>query len=202
MPILTDPSFYIYTVVAFFAGAAGAYWGTYVKKKAEFKATEEHFSSLQEHLVKTARDTEEIKGAVSRLTWKHQTQWAAREKLYIDLTTQLQLLQISIIDRCEHFLQPGSEYDTKIPESERYRKLSRDGSAALQKIRELQGPAAVYLESASTKLIQSLISQLWNAGEDAACTKDYVDAAHDIVEKTLKSVVRQAKRDLGLVEKE
>lgn len=81
--------------IAFSLSMAGAYFGSYVKRKAEDRATQENFEELRNQLKKTTQDTEEIKGALSRKNWLTQQQWAIREQHYMSLLMHLTKLKLS-----------------------------------------------------------------------------------------------------------
>lgn len=61
-------------LLAFLLSMAGAYFGSYIKRKAEDRATQENFDNLREQLRKTTQDTEEIKITLSRKNWFTQQQ--------------------------------------------------------------------------------------------------------------------------------
>jgi hypothetical protein len=73
----------------FVLSAAGAYLGSYVKRKGEDRASQENFDKLREQLRKTTQDTEEIKTALSRKNWLTQRQWPIREQHYLNLLAHL-----------------------------------------------------------------------------------------------------------------
>lgn len=186
-----------YTPVAILA-LAGAYFGAYIRRKAEDRATRENFEVLRDQLQKTTRDTEEIKNALFRRAWLTQQQWNIRERFYAELVTSLALLKLSLEDRKEYFDQPGSEHRVEIEEREHFKRLVQQGADAFSKIREQIGPASIFLSDKTIKALETLVSEEWHVSMDTVCTADYVSTFHPCVEKAYTEILAEARHELGV----
>jgi hypothetical protein len=174
-----------------------AYLGAYFKRKAEKKADHEEFETIRQQLIKTTHDTEEIKNNLSGKNWLNQQQWAIREKYYLGLLAHLTKLRLSLVDREVRFDQPGSEYDNTIDETDHFKRLRHIGDEAHQAIRDLIGPAAVFLSEETIKQLEQLDRDYWNAAEDSVCTADYTTKARKLVDAAQAAVLAEAKKDLA-----
>lgn len=189
------PAWWSYPL-AFAVSLVGAYCGAYVKRKAEDRATRESFEALREQLKKTTRDTEEIKATLARKSWLTQQQWNMREKYYMSLLACLTKFRLSLEDRSGYFNEPGSEYDVSLTDGEHYQSLAQIGSQCYQEIRELLGPASVFLSRSAIESIERLLHEQWNIAEFSACAADYVSESLVLVRAAHEAVLREAKSDL------
>lgn len=182
---------------AFLASLGGAYLGSYLKRKAEDRATQENFNNLRAQLRKTTQDTEEIKATLLRKSWLTQQQWAVREQHYMNLLLHLRRLQLSLEARSLCYMEPGSEHDEVIPESEHYQYLARAFSESHQAIRELIGPASIFLSDKSIKALKLMEEELWAAHEFSGCAAEYVEKSLGLVEAAQAAVLSEAKNELN-----
>jgi hypothetical protein len=184
-------------VLAVLLPAAGAYLGAYAKRKAEDRAAQENFDSLREQLQKTTHDTEEIKATLSRKSWLTQQQWAIREHHYMSLLAHLSKLKLSLQDRDAYYMEPGSEHNTAISQNERFQELGRVGHASYQAIRELIGPASVFLSANAIDSLEQLVRDHWDAAEFSMCTADYVSTTLELVNVAQSTILAEARNELG-----
>lgn len=183
-------------ILAFLLSMAGAYVGSYIKRKAEDRATQENFDKLREQLRKTTQDTEEIKITLSRKSWLTQQQWAIREQHYMSLLTHLTKLKLSLQDRDSYYMEPGSEHDRSRSEGKHFQELSRVGHESYQAIRELIGPASVFLSGKAIGSLEQLVSDHWSVTEFSACAAEYVSEALKLIEAAQLAVLEEARNEL------
>jgi hypothetical protein len=183
-------------MLAFLLSMAGAYFGSYVKRKAEDRATQENFDKLREQLRKTTQDTEEIKTTLSRKSWLTQQQWAIREQHYMSLLKHLTKLKLSLQDRASHYIGPGSEHDKSRSKGKHFQDLTQVGHESYQAIRELIGPASVFLSGRAIESLEQLVRDHWSVAEFSVCTADYVSQALKLVEAAQSAVLAEARNEL------
>lgn len=183
-------------MLAFALVMSGAYFGSYIKRKAEDHATQENFDKLREQLGKTTRDTEEIKTTLARKNWLTQQQWAIREQHYMSLLANLMKLKLSLQDRSSYYVQPGSEHDENCSKGENFQALSQVGHKSYQAIRELIGPASVFLSIKAIESLEQLVRDHWDVAEFSQCTAEYVSAALTLVESAQSAVLAEARVNL------
>lgn len=183
-------------ILAFLLSMVGAYCGSYIKRKAEDRATQENFDKLRKQLRKTTQDTEEIKVTLSRKNWLTQQQWAIREQHYMSLLAHLTKLKISLQDRDSYYMEPGSERDGSRSEGKHFQELVRVGHESYQAIRELIGPASVFLSGKAIESLEQLVSGHWSVAEFSACTAEYVSEALNLVEVARLAVLAEARNEL------
>jgi hypothetical protein len=176
--------------------ALGAYLGSYLKRKAEDRAAQENFESLRSQLQQTTRDTEEIKTSLSRKNWFTQQQWAVREQHYMSLLSHLTKLRLSLEDRASYFEQPGSEHDQSIPSGAGFSRLTQVGYESYQAIRELIGPASVFLSRDAIDSLEQLVRDHWDVAGFSSCTEEYVRKSHRLVELAQAAVLLEARAEL------
>jgi hypothetical protein len=182
---------------AFGFSLIGAYMGAYIRRKAEQRATQENFENIRNQLRKTTQDTEEIKTALLRRNWLTQQQWSIRERHYMSLLQHLGRLKMSLSDRSSYFIEPGSEHNEKLTENEYFQSLSRAGHESYQAIRELIGPASVFLSSKAIASLEQLVHGHWHAAEFSICTAEYVSGSLTLVDCAYQAVLAEAKNELA-----
>ena len=183
-------------MLAFLLSMAGAYAGSYIKRKAEDRATQENFDKLREQLRKTTQDTEEIKITLSRKNWLTQQQWGIREQHYMNLLTHLTKLKLSLQDRDSYYIEPGSEQDSYRSEGKHFQELAQIGHESYQKIRELIGPASVFLSGKTIESLEQLVHEHWSVAEFSICTAEYVSESLKLVEAAQSAVLAEARNEL------
>jgi hypothetical protein len=182
--------------LAFLLSMVGAYLGAYFKRKAEDRATQENFDRLREQLRKTTNDTEEIKSTLSRKNWLTQQQWTIREQHYMNLLANLTKLKLTLEDRDSYYIQPGSEHNAKLADGEHFQALAHAGHESYQAIRELMGPASVFLSSKTIESLEQLVRDHWSVAEFSACTAEYVSEALTLVQAAQSAVLAEARSEL------
>jgi hypothetical protein len=186
-------------IPAFGLSLVGAYFGSYIKRKAEDRAAQENYEKLREQLRKTTLDTEEIKTTLLRKNWLTQQQWELRERHYAALLTQLTKLRLSLKDRASYFIEPGSEHDPKRSEGEHFRKLSEIGSESYQTLCELIGPASIFLSNTAIGSLENLMREHWHVTEFSVCDAEYVEQSLRLVDVAYKAVLSEAKAELVIL---
>ncbi|MEX8517070.1 MAG: hypothetical protein AB3X44_00970 [Leptothrix sp. (in: b-proteobacteria)] len=184
-------------VLAFSLSLVGAYFGSYIKRKAEDRANQENFDRLREQLRKTTQDTEEIKTTLLRRSWLTQQQWAIREQHYMNLLSHLMKLKLSLEDRDSYFLEPGSDYNDNLSKGEHFMNLAKIGHDSYQTIRELIGPASIFLSSKAIKSLEHLVRDYWSTAEFSLCTAEYISVALKLVEEAQSAVLSEARNELS-----
>jgi hypothetical protein len=169
----------------------------YLSEKGKNLATREDFHTLLEQLKKTTKETESIKVELSSRHWLNQQQWSIREKRYTDLLSNLTRLKLSLQDRNNYYMEPGSEHDSSLSENEHFNELSRIGYESLRAIREQIGPASVFLSDKTIEALEELVREHWNAAEFSVCTADYVSSALNLVDAASSAVLAEARNELG-----
>jgi hypothetical protein len=175
----------------------GAYLGSYLKRKGADRATTESFNEIRAQLRKTTHDTEEIKDTLSRKFWLSQQQWAIREQHYMNLLKQLTLLKNSLLDQSTYYIQPGSEHDQSIPENPHFQNLSQNAFKSFQAIRELMGPAAIFLSGNAIGALDQLVKEHWHVENFSSCTEEYVSGTLKLVEAAHSVILAEAKSQLA-----
>lgn len=183
-------------LLAFLVSMLGSYLGAYIKRKAEDRATQENFDKIREQLQKTTLDTEEIKTALSSKNWLTQQQWAIRERHYMHLLANLTKLKLSLQDRDCYFMEPGSEHNNNLSKGEHFQSLSKAGHESYQAIRELIGPASVFLSAKTIESLEKLVHDHWSIAEFSSCTAEYVSEALALVEIAQTAVLEEARNEL------
>jgi hypothetical protein len=182
--------------LALLLSMAGAYVGAYIKRKAEDRANQENFDRLREQLRRTTQDTEEIKTSLTRKSWLTQQQWAIREQHYMRLLSHLMKLKLSLQDRKSYYMEPGSEHDENLSAGEHFQNLAAVGHESYQAIRELMGPASVFLSSTAIESLEQLVRDHWGIAEFSMCTAEYVAEALKLVEVAQSVVLAEARNEL------
>jgi hypothetical protein len=72
-------------VVTFVVAGAGAYLGSYLKKKGENLATHEDVDKLVDQMTAVTQATKQIESAISDEVWDRQRRWELRRDIAIDL---------------------------------------------------------------------------------------------------------------------
>jgi hypothetical protein len=184
---------YISSIVV---AAISLYLANYLTTKASLRATNENFENLNEQVKKTTQDTEAIKITLSGSSWLSQQQWALREKYYVELLTQLNKLYLTLLDRSEYYLEPKSEHDMTIAEKPRFVALAKRGADALNEIRQLMGPASIFLSDSAIQSLQNLVRDHWNVAFDSH-PDEYVTRTLELVSKANAEVLAEAKKQLS-----
>jgi hypothetical protein len=183
--------------LAFALSMLGAYLGSYIKRKAEDRAAQENFDALRAQLRKTTEDTEEIKANLSGRNWLSQQQWSIREQRYSELLSHLTKLRLSLQDRGDYFMEPWPAYDQSSKEGEHFKELARRGYESYQAIRELIGPASVFLSANAIDALEELVREHWSVAEFSICTADYVTSALKLVDAAHAAVLTEARSELA-----
>ncbi len=112
------------------------------------------------------------------------------------LLQHLGRLKMSLLDRQSYFLEPGSEHDEKRTEGEHFKSLVRAGHESYQAIRELIGPASVFLSPTAIASLEQLVRDHWHVAEFSACTAEYVSQSLGLIDSAYMAVLEEAKLEL------
>lgn len=187
-------------VLAFVGSAAGAYFGAYLKKRAEDHATRDNFAAIREQLRTTTRDTEEIRQYLTGEAWRNQQQWSTRERYYSNLLTQLQNFRLALSELGDYYMEPGSEHTPDSQQGDYFSKLLTVAHESHREVRKLLGPAALYLSASTVQALTDLGSKYWNIANFSSCTADYASESHALVVTAYGQVLVEAKKHLHLAE--
>lgn len=190
------------TVAAVVAVAVGSlllrYWVPgYLSEKGKNLATREDFAVLLDQQKQTTKETENIRTGLLSRNWLIQQHWSFREKYYMGLLEHLTILQITLVDRNQYYLEPGSEHEEKHADTEHFQELTLRGSKSYLTVRELVGPASIFLSKQSVAALQEFISGYGLVAEFSACRAEYLDSALKLVDVAYSAVLEEAKNDLG-----
>lgn len=134
----------------------------------------------------------------SRDSWLRQRRWVNREKYYLDLLAQLKKAELNFERQCEYFEEPGSEH-VDYSDDDRFKKAGKDAAEALHSLKELIGPAEVFLSPRAIAALRELIHEEWHAGNDAADRSGYARKVLALVSGAQAAVIEAAKEELGSV---
>lgn len=182
--------------IAFMAALLGAFGGAYLKRKGEDHAAKESFESLREQMRKTTQETESIRQSLSEANWRRQQEWTIREQRYMTLVACLTKFKISLEDRSEYYMEPGSSHDTSIERSDHFMQLVNQGAQAVAALREMRDCVEVFLSVQAIAALDKLRSDCWHTSMDAACTAEYVEKALEHVREALTIIVSEARAEL------
>lgn len=93
-------------------------------------------------------------------------------------------------------MEPDSEHDEARSQGEYFQELARVGHESYQAIRELIGPASVFLSSKAIDSLEQLVRDHWSVAEFSACTAHYVSEALELVKAAQLAVLAEARNEL------
>jgi hypothetical protein len=132
----------------------------------------------------------------ARGRWLDERRWNVREKYYLELVSALTKWNFTLQDRSAYYIEPGSESrDAEIASSEDFRKLSQEGTEALRALRDLAGPAALFLSDKTIHALQQLRRDHWNVGYSSGCNDEYLTGAIKLADAQT-AVLEEARRAL------
>ncbi len=139
---------------------------------------------------------------LSGRNWLSQQQWNIREQRYSELLSHLTRLHLSLQDRNDYFMEPGSAYDESCTEGEHFKELARRGYESYQAIRELIGPASVFLSANAIDALENLVREHWDVAEFSICTAEYITSALNLVNAAHSAVLTEARSELARTQTE
>ena len=145
----------------------------------------------------TTAVAENIRTKLLSRNWLNQQHWSFREKYYMGILEHLTILRNTLEDRKNYYLEPGSEHDDTRTDTEHFRELTLRGSESYRSVRELVGPASVFLSDKSRSTLRELMSEYWNVAEFSSCKAEYLDSTLKLVDVAYSAVLGEAKNDLG-----
>ena len=93
---LTMDTYWLILILPFIASAIGAYAGSYLKKKGEFRAIDENIESLKKQLKDTTKITEGIRSELDKITHKHKYKFEKYHEKSIEVIQNLYELLMDI----------------------------------------------------------------------------------------------------------
>jgi hypothetical protein len=133
---------------------------------------------------------------LSRESWLRERRWASREKYYLDLLSQLRKAELSLQGQGEYYEEPRSEHGDYSGD-ERFNELGRAAAQALQAVKELVGPAEVFLSPKAIGAVRELVREEWHAGYEGADGAGYIKKVLSLVSGAQASVIEAAKAELA-----
>lgn len=133
---------------------------------------------------------------LSRKSWLRERRWTNRERYYLDLLSQLRRAELSLQGQSEYYQEAGSEHGDYSGE-ERFNRLGTAVTEALQAIKELIGPAEVFLSPKAIGAVRELVREEWHAGYDGADRGGYIKKVLSLVGSAQAAVIRAAKAELA-----
>lgn len=173
-----------------------SFLSSYLEAKGKSLATKEDVQLVLDQLQKA----ETLKADIAQMSWLRQQKWTNREKHYLSLLASLTKFTMSILDRLDYFLQPGSEHDPKIGNSERFKELQIAGYEAIRLIREQVGPASIFLSEAAIDTLSTLIDHHWSVAEFSNCKKSYLSDALGLSQSAYATILDEARKELAHAE--
>lgn len=168
----------------------------YLIEKGKNIATREDFAVLLDQTKQTTKETENIRTELLSRNWLNQQHWSFREKYYMGLLEHLTILRITLLDRSNYYLEPGSEHNDKHTDTEHFQELTLRGSESYRTVRELIGPASVFLSDKSISALGELMSEHWHVANFSICKAEYLDSALKLVDVAYSAVLEEARNDL------
>jgi hypothetical protein len=89
MLVEADLSYAGISVITVLSAGIGAFFGAYLKQKAENLATHEDFQKVLTELKETTRATKEIENKLLDTMWDRQKRWELKRDVLIDIATKL-----------------------------------------------------------------------------------------------------------------
>lgn len=190
-----------YLLVPIFSGLF-AYFGAYLKRKGEDKASDEKFNAILKELRQTTNVTESIKQSLSNRTWLLQQQWAIREQKYAELLKYLTKFRVAIHEQQEYFTEPYDPHDAKwmqsISENSNFQTLGQRIIEADEVLRELIGPASIFLSDKTIAALNQMQSDNYGiANFSAQHLGEYVEETRKVVDAAYDAVLQEARSELA-----
>jgi hypothetical protein len=133
----------------------------------------------------------------ARGRWLDERRWNVREKYYLELVAALTKWKFTLQDRHTYYIEPGSENrDAEITSGEDFKKLTQEGTEALQALRELAAPAALFLSDKTIDALRQLRHRHRAVGYDSMCNDEYLTEAIKLADAAQTAVLEEARRAL------
>lgn len=183
------------------AAGLSAYFGSYLRKKSEFKAAREEFETLHQQLIVTTQSVEEIKSSLAGKGWVRQQHWSHREKHYLELLSQLWIAKYSSEALRVHFERGGNHRDDARVDEFEDRTMTRRNDAVDAVIRAM-GPAAVFLPASAVDKLHVLKEQKQTIHDTTDDPYDFYASWERAAETAYRAVLEEAHRDLAIADGE
>lgn len=191
-------SYFLIPVLAGFS----AYFGAYLKRKGEDKASDEKFDTILKELRQTTDVTESIKQTLSNRTWLLQQQWAIREQKYAELLKYLTKFRLAIREQHEYFSEPYNPHDAKwmrsVSENSNFQKLGQRIIEADEALSELIGSASIFLSDKTIAALNQMQAENYGiANFSALHLGEYVEETRKVVDAAYEAVLKEARSELA-----
>ena len=181
------------SVIAF----AGAYLGSYMKRKAENLATKEDFDDLLVQVKRTTAETENIKAEISRVSWVDQQRWNLKRELYLELLDSIYSEKEALFKLADEQTRPTPTEVGILELREKFISENRQQSlSAIKRITKVRGVAGVLLTDEAQQALDEL-ALAWYRTIDGDPDDFYTDR-RNAADKAYKIVLANATRDLDV----
>lgn len=162
-------------VILLIGSIFGAYFGSYLRKRAENLAMRDDVETILLQLRKTTEATEEIKQQISGDAWVVQRHWSSKEKYLIDLLSALSTIEFLMKHVVECIKIAATPEGARIMNSEEMLVQRRKDMSILReeiyKLLPAYGAAQIYLSSSMFESIERILKSAllgsWDSVQDA-----------------------------------
>jgi hypothetical protein len=106
--------------------------------------------------------------------WLIQQQWESREKHYVALLDQLRRAELALRQQDDYYIEPGSEHRDHRGNAH-FNQLEVTASKALPSVKELTGPAILFISDDVASALSELETEEWTASMYSSFPGEYVD---------------------------
>jgi hypothetical protein len=128
--------------------------------------------------------------------WLRQQQWASREQHYLNLLTHLNKARMDLERQGTYYDVPGSEHND-YSGNEHFIALGNAISESLNAVRELSGPARVFLAKPAIDALEKLDREERQAEEHSMFQGEYIDTTLPLVREAENVVLAAAQLQLN-----
>lgn len=193
---LSSDARWLPSIVVVLVAGLSAYFGSYLRKKSEYRAAREEFATLKQQLIETTQSVEEIKLSLAGKGWVRQQHWSHREKHYLELLSRLWTLMFCS-EALYSYLGRGGNHDDSDHKEQYERKLIYQRSEALDALMHAIGPAAVFLPEPAMKSLREIISASESIKGNADDAYEFYGLWGETAKLAYDAVLLEAKKDLA-----
>ena len=184
-------------LISFAIAFVGAYFGSYMKRKAENLATKEDFNDLLVQVRRTTEETEKIKAEISRVSWVDQQRWNLKRELYLELLDSIYSEREALFKLDDEQARPLPTENEVLVLREKFIVDNREQSlAAIKRISKVRGIAGVLLTDEAQQALDEL-ALAWHQTIDGDPKNFYTDR-RNAADKAYKVVLASATKDLDV----
>lgn len=189
-------------ILVFVMAAAGAYFGSYLRKKGENLATREDIDKMVDQVERTTKASEEVKAAISNDLWLKQKRWDLRRDVYAQLLEAFEALSQSLsimagADNAARMRFEVRDVEGGTFHKQRYEMARERAVEALRNARRAHALGGVFLTSEVRTIVEDLASA-WNKALEVS-SRGAVGAfseLSEIIGRAQTSLVAAARIDL------